>query len=116
MAFKISGDSLIVKSNNYAIEENSSHANYIVPNLPSFTGTNFIILPILVNKDVRSYRVVNGSSSILIVQSRGSEKPDDLFNLFTIKKQCIVNVEYQPDTKSFAIEGSKPLSDIMFLQ
>ena len=116
MASNLSGDSLIIKTNSYAIEENSCYKNYIIPNSPSLTGTNFIILPISVNKDVRSYRVVNCSSNTLILQSRGIEKPDDLFNLFTIKKKCMVNVEYQPDTKSFAIVGSKPLNDIMFLQ
>ena len=100
----------------YAIEENSSYTYYIIPNLPSITGTVFIILPISVNKDVGIYRVINNSSSTLILQSRGSKNPDNLFNLFTIKKKCLVNVEYQPDTKSFANVGSKPLSDIMFLQ
>ena len=63
-----------------------------------------------------SYRVINNSSNTLISQARGSEKPEDLFNLFTIKKKCLVNLEYQPDTKSFAVVGSKTLSDIMFLQ
>ena len=116
MAYNLSGDSLIIKTNNYAIEENSCYKNYIIPNSPSFTGTNFIILPISVNKDVRSFRVVNCSSNTLILQARGSERPQDLFNLFTIKKKCLVNLDYQPDTKSFAIVGSKQLNDIMFLQ
>ena len=116
MASNLSGDSLIIKTNSYAIEENSCYKNYIIPDSPSFAGTNFIILPISVNEDVRSYRVVNCSSNTLILQSRGIEKPDDLFNLFTIKKNCIVNLEFQPETKSFAIVGSKPLSDIMYLQ
>ena len=116
MGSNLSGDSLIIKTNNYAIEENSSYTNYIIPNSPSITDTVFIILPISVNKDISCYRVINNSSSTLILQSRGSENPDDLFNLFTIKKKCLVNVEYQPDTKSSAIVGSKPLSDIMFLQ
>ena len=116
MAFNISGDSLIIRSSIYAIEENSCYKNYILPNSPSFCGTYFIILPISVNKDVSSYRVINNSSNTLILQSRGSEKPDDLFNLFTIKKNCIVNLEFQPGTKSFAVVGSKLLSDIMYLQ
>jgi hypothetical protein len=116
MASNLSGDSLIIQSSIYAIEENSCYKNYIVPNSPSFSGTYFIILPISVNKDVSSYRVINNSSNTLILQSRGIEKPEDLFNLFTIKKKCLVNVEYQPETQSFAIVGSKPLSDIMFLQ
>ena len=116
MASDLSGDSLTIKTNSYAIEENSSYTNYIIPNSPSITGTFFIILPISVNKDVRNHRIVNCSSSSLILQSRGSEKPDYLFNLFTMKKKCLVNLEYQPDTKSFAIVGSKPLNDIMFLQ
>ena len=116
MAFNISGDSLIIRSSIHVIEENSCYKNYIIPNSPSFSGTYFIILPISVNKDVMSYRVINNSSNTSILQSRGSEKPEDLFNSSTIKKECLVNVEYQPATKSFAIVGSKPLSDIMFLQ
>ena len=101
MASNLPGDSLIIKANSYAIEENSCYKNYIIPNSPSFTGTNFIILPISVNKDVRSFRVVNCSSNTLILQSRGIDKPDDLFNLFTIKRKCMVNVEYQPRYKVF---------------
>ena len=116
MAFNNSGDSLIIRSSIYATEENSCYKNYIIPNSLSFSGTYFIILPISGNKDVMSYRVINNSSNTLILESRGSKKPEDLFNLFTIKKKCLVNVEYQPDTQSFAIVGSKPLSDIMFLQ
>ena len=115
MASSLSRDSLIIKENNCAIEENSSYTNYIVPNSKSITGTVFLILPISVNKDMRNYRVINNCSSASILQSRGSEKPDFL-NLFTIKKKCMVNVEYQPHTRSLAIVGSKPLSDIMFLQ
>ena len=116
MASNLSGDSLVIRTNNYAIEENSSYTNYIIPNSPSITGTVFIILPISVNKDVRNYRVINNSSNTLILQSKVTEKPDGLFNLFPIKKKCLVNIEFQPDAKSFAIVGSKPLSDIMFLQ
>ena len=116
MAFNISGDSLIIRSSIYAIEENSSYKNYIIPKSPSFTGTYFIILPKSVNKDMMSYRVINNSSNTLILQSRGKENPQDLFNLFTINKKCMITVEFQPDTQSFAIVGSKPLSDIMFLQ
>ena len=116
MALNISGDSLIVRSSIYAIEENCCYKNIIIPNTPSFTGTYFIILPKSVDKDVSSYRIVNNSSNTLILQSRGSEKPEDLFNLYTIKKKCLVHLEYQPATKSFAIVGSKPLSNIMFLQ
>ena len=86
MASNLSGNSLVIKSNNYAIEENSSYTNYIIPNSPSFTGTNFIILPILVNKDVRNYRIVNCSSSTLILQSRGSKKPDGSLQSFHHKK------------------------------
>ena len=87
MAFNISGDSIIIRSSLYAIEENSCYKNYIIPNSPSFSGTYFIILPMSVNKDVSSYRVINNSSNTLILQSRGIEKPEDLFNLFTIKKK-----------------------------
>ena len=68
MASNLSGDSLIIQSSIYAIEENSCYENYIVPNSPSFAGTYFIILPISVNKDVSSYRVINNSSSTLILQ------------------------------------------------
>ena len=46
MAFNVSGDSLIIRSSIYAIEENSCYKNNIVPNSPSFSGTYFIILPI----------------------------------------------------------------------
>ena len=116
MAYNLSGASLIIRSSVFAIEDNSNFTNYIIPDSPSYTGTYFIILPNSVNRDVRSFRVINCSSNTLILQSRGIDKPDDLFNLFTIKKKCMVNVEYQPDTKSFAIVGSKTLSDIMFLQ
>ena len=86
MASNLSGDSLVIRSSIYAIEENSCYKNYIIPNSPSFTGTYFIILPISVNKDVSCYRIVNNSSNTLILQSRGSEKPEDLFNSYTSKR------------------------------
>ena len=116
MAFNISGDSIIIRSSLYAIEDNSSYKNYIIPNSSSYSGNYFIILPNSVNKDVMNYRIVNSSLNTLILQSRGSERPGDLFNLFTIRKKCLVNVEYQIETQSFAIVGSKPLNNIMFLQ
>ena len=43
MTNNLSGDSPIIKTNNYAIEENSCYKNYIVPNSTSITGTVFLI-------------------------------------------------------------------------
>ena len=112
----INGSSIIVDKMNFVIPDFSCFKNFIVPSSPAINDNVKIVLPRVVDKDSNSFRIINFSLFKIILQSRYSEKIDDICNSFTINSKTLVNLEISDETGNFYICGSKPIDDTMVLQ
>ena len=101
---------------NFVIQDYSSFVNFIVPLSPAINDNVKIVLPRVVDKDSNSVRIINFSLFKIILQSRNSEKIDDICNSFTINSKTMVNVDFSDETGNFCIRGSKHTDDTMVLQ
>ena len=112
----INGSSVIVDKMTFVIQDYCSFKNFIIPSSPSINGNVNIVLPRVVDKDSNSFRIINFSMFKIILQSRYSEKIDDICNSFTVNNRTLVNVEFSDETNNFCICGSKKIEDSMVLQ
>ena len=78
----INGSSIIVDKMTFVIKNCSSFKNIVIPSSNSMNDNVKIVLPVVVDKDSNSFRIINFSSFQIMLQSRYGDDENDICNSF----------------------------------